>query len=105
MTGRCSAEEGAGTAIAKELEEGKRRGQLGRRNLVEQIARLPAQDLAGRLAGRHDARDLGRLRRLRDVAPRRLIRDLDLHVVKPRLNMEVQQLGAVRKPALALGRE
>ena len=99
------AEQRARPAIAQELEERERRRQLGRRNLVEQIARLPAQDLARRLARRDDARDLGRLGRLRDVAPRRLVRDLDPHVVEPGLDVEVQQLRPVREPALALRRE
>src|SRR4029079_17730241 len=49
---RGGAQQRAGTAIAQELEERQRGRQLGRRDLVQQIARLPAQNLARRLARR-----------------------------------------------------
>src|ERR1022692_3477653 len=67
--GQLGAEQRARSAVAKEFEKRERRRKLRRRNFVEELACLPPQDLARRLAGRDGACHLYQLGRLRHVSP------------------------------------
>ena len=103
---QARAQQRARSAVAQELQERQRRRQLGRRDLVEQLARLSPQDLARRLAGCRLLRGSSTgSAGWRDVPPGGNVRHLDLHVIEPGLDVEVQQLRSVGEPPLALGRE
>ena len=80
--------------------------QLGRRDLVEQTRAPGGAGFARCVARRHRPRQLGRLGRLGATCPHGgWIGDLYLHVLDPGLDVKVQQIRPVGKPALALGRE
>jgi hypothetical protein len=90
--------------LAKEPQVGDDRRQLERGQGVDQLARLPAQRLGGALAAGADGlleRHVG-LGRLLGVAPRGELAERDVLPVEPAVDVDVQEVGAVGEPPVAL---
>ena len=95
----------ARAAITQKFEKRQRRGHLGRRNFVQQLARLTTQNFTRSLSGGNRARNFHWLGGQVDTAPGGRIRHFDLRMFDPGLDVKMQNLGPVHEPSFPLGRE